>query len=98
MTIKIDDLAQITLLLLSKFKESKGNEIEIQHDYFWEIADEELYNPLKDPRAITIGQLSYDIERIKCILHRKNDDIIPYHLHLLSNILKAISIENPIAF
>ncbi len=98
MTIKVDELAHITLLLLSKFKESMGNEIEIQNDYFWEIDDKELYNPLENPKDVTLGQLSYDIERIKSILQKENDDVIPYHLHLLSNILKAISIENPIAF
>lgn len=96
MKISIDEIQKITSLLLSRLKESRGNEIEITNDYYWDISDEELYNPYEEPKNITLGQLSYDIEEIQRLIN--SDDAIMYDLKRLSVIFKAISIENQTAF
>ena len=96
MKVNIDEIEKVTSLLLSKLKESKGNEIEINNDYYWDIVNEELYNPYEEPGNITLGQLSFDYESIQRIL--KSDDAAAYSLKWLSNILKALGIENQTAF
>jgi len=96
MKINIDEIQKITSLLLSKLKESKGNEIEINNDYYWDISSDELYNPYEEPKNITLGQLSDDLEEVQRLA--KSDDAIVYDLKRLGIILKALSIENPTAF
>jgi hypothetical protein len=94
--VNIDELQKITSLLLSKLKDSKGNEIEIKNDYYWDIAEDEIYNPYEDPKNITLGQLSDDLEEIQRL--PKSDNAIMYDLKRLSNILKVLSVENQRAF
>ena len=96
MKINVDEIQKITSLLLSRLKESRGNEIEITNDYYWDISDEELYNPYEEPKNITLGQLSDDIEEIQRLIN--SDDAIMYDLKRLAGIFKAISIENQTAF
>jgi hypothetical protein len=94
--VKIDDIEKVTLLLLSKLKESKGNEIELNNDFYWDISEEELYNPYQEPKNITLGQLSDDLEEIQRLIN--SDDAISYDLKRLASILKVLSIENQTAF
>ena len=96
MKISIDKIQKIASLLLSRLKESKGDEIEITNDYYWDISDEELYNPYEEPKNITLGQLSDDIEEIQRLIN--SDDGIIYDFKRLAVIFKAISVENQTAF
>ncbi len=50
----IDEIEKITSLLLLKLRKSKGNEIELKSDYYWDISSEELYNPYEEPKNITL--------------------------------------------
>lgn len=96
MKISVDEIQKVTLLLLSRLKESKGDAIEITYDYYWDISDEELYNPYEEPKNITLGQLSDDIEEIQRLVN--SDDAIMYDLKRLAVIFNAISVENKTAF
>lgn len=96
MKISLDEIQKITLLLLSRLKESRGDEIEVINDYYWDISDEELYNPYEEPKNITLGQLSADIEEIQRLVN--SDDAIMYDLKRLAVIFKAICVENQTAF
>jgi hypothetical protein len=96
MKINIDELSETVSILLLKLKESKGTEIELTNDYFWDIPEEELYRVSDDPKDLSIGSLVFDWEQVKKAL--QSDEAIPYDLQRISNIIKALSIENPIAF
>ena len=96
MKISINEIEKIALLLLSKLRESKGNEIELKNDYYWDIPEDELYNPYEEPKDITLGQLSHDVEELIRLV--QSDDAIAYDLNRLASIFKALYIENPIAF
>ena len=96
MKINIDEVHKITSLLLTKLKESNGNEVEIKNDYYWDISGDELYNPYEEPKDITLGQLSDDLGEIQRLI--ESDDAIMYDLNRLGNILKILSFEYPIAF
>lgn len=97
MLININEIERITSLLLSKFREIKGDEVELNNDYYWDISDDELYNPYEIPKNITLGQLSFDLESIQR-LKITNSDAISYDLIKVASILKALSIENSTAF
>jgi hypothetical protein len=97
MEINIDELQLILSQLLSRLKEIKGTHIELNNDFYWDIPSEELYNPYQEPKELTLGKLSDDWQEIKRLTDNQLD-AIPYDLKRISNILKALSIENPIAF
>lgn len=96
MKINIDQIIKITTHLLLKLKEHKGNEIELESDFYWDISLEEIYNPYKNPEDVTLGQLSDDLETVRKAL--ESGDSIPYDLKKVSEIIKALSIENQTAF
>ena len=97
MIVNINEIEKITLLLLSKLRESKGNEIELKNDYYWDIDESELYNPYENPKDIGLGQLSFDLDDI-LRLSKSDDDAIPYDIKRLASILIALSVEHSIAF
>nr|WP_199158658.1 hypothetical protein [Pedobacter sp. ASV2] len=95
--IRIDDLQKAIILLLSNFKTNIGDVIEIQNDFYWDIPSKELYNPYEEPKQLTLGQLSDDMNEVKRLTDEPSS-AISYDLKRISNIIKAMSIENPIAF
>ncbi len=95
MTINLKELEIITTLLIKKLRDNKGNTIEIVNDYYWDIFEEELYNPYKEPENLTLGQLSDDLIEVQKVIEGK--DAVIHDLKRISCILKALSIENPIA-
>lgn len=96
MQISIEQLREAIDLLLLKIKESKGDIIEIENDYYWVIDEAELYDPYSEPKEMGLGQLSDDIMELKKLLKSPDDSIIFYHLKIVSEILKALSIESDV--
>lgn len=96
MKVNIDEIQKITFLLLSKLKDNIGNEVEISNDYYWNIPNEELFNPYEQPKGLTLGQMADDIEEVQRLL--EYDNPIIYDLKRIASILTAITIEHPIAF
>lgn len=97
MRVNIDELSRVIAILLSNLKNSKGNEVELRNDYYWDISSEQIYNPYDDPNEISLGQLSDDLNEV-CRLLSSSDEAIPYDLKRIAEILKALSIENSTAF
>lgn len=95
--IRIDDLQKAIILLLSNFKTNIGEVIEIENDFYWDIPSKELYNPYEEPKQLTLGQLSDDINEVQRLANEPSS-AISYDLKRISNIIKAMSIENPIVF
>ncbi len=96
MKVNIDELQEITNLLLAKLKSSKGNEIELKSDFYWDIPMNEAYSPYDEPKNLSLGQLSDDLNEVRRVLN--SDDAIPYDLKRLAELMKAISVENQTAF
>ncbi len=93
MKIKVKDLMEIINILSESLKELPDSEIDLDvNDYFWEILENELYDPLKtpDPENFGLGQISDDWTELRRL--KDNKDIpITYDLKRLGNILKCIS-------
>ncbi|ATL49371.1 hypothetical protein COR50_20530 [Chitinophaga caeni] len=97
MRVNIDKLSKVIAILLSNLKNSKGNEVELRNDYYWDISSDQIYNPYDDPNEISLGQLSDDLNEVYRLLS-SSDEAIPYDLKRIAEILKALSIENSTAF
>lgn len=96
MKIDLDKLEQAISILLSQFKKNTGNEIEIKNDFYWDMSTEDIYNPYIEPKNVSLGQLTDDWQTLEKSVN--SNSLIPYDLQRISNILKVISVENPIAF
>ncbi|WP_272150898.1 hypothetical protein [Tenacibaculum aiptasiae] len=61
-----------------------GDEIRIdKEDFYWQISNEELYNPIEEPSELTLGQLSDDWSEL-LRLYDNNEIAISYDLKRLS--------------
>lgn len=94
MRVKLEDIEQMISTILLRYKEVYGTEIEIENDYYWAFDEQEIYTLDDEPKDFALGQLTDDWETLQ---HNfKSDDLIPYDLQRVSNILTALSIEKPI--
>jgi len=89
MNVNLTELRAIADRLFTYLEETGREEFDVADDYYWEISKEELYDPSRDPKDLTIGQLSHDWERLKAIL-TEEDPPIGYALVWLSSVLRNV--------
>lgn len=63
--------------------------VKLEGDLYWNILDEELYNPYDEPAQLTMGSLKEDWEFLQKVLNRERE-IIDYDLYKLASILKFL--------
>ena len=89
MNVKLAELQAIVDRLFAHLEETGRKDFEVPEDYYWSIEKDEIYDPLKDPKNLTMGQLSDDWDELKAILEGDNPPI-GYALVWLSAILRVI--------
>lgn len=89
MKLKVSELRAVAESLFTYLEDTERGEVEIPEDYYWTISQEEVYDPSKDPKDLTIGQLSDDWRELSAILNGKSPPI-GYALVWLSAILRNI--------
>jgi hypothetical protein len=87
--VPLEDLAKAFQLIAKHIQTTKGRSIEISQDYYWEIAESELYDPTKDPSDLSLGQLSHDWERLQQLLAGEAPPI-GYAMVWLAAVLRAV--------
>ena len=90
MKIKTTDLLDVIDILRADILEAFPDEIYIDaEDFYWQISEDELYDPTQEPRVEELGQLSDDWSEL---LRLKREEEIPisYDLNRLATILKII--------
>lgn len=86
--MKIGDLKILLEALLSKLDNIDSNRpVFSDQDLYWNITDEELYDPYKEPVDLTMGSLSDDWEFLQKMMNGERD-LIDYDLYKLAAILK----------
>ncbi|MCZ7416901.1 MULTISPECIES: hypothetical protein [unclassified Streptomyces] len=90
--IHLDQLRRAFELTLQHIEASAGSTIEVEHDYFWSVPGDELYEIAKEPATLTIGQLSESWQHLECLL-AEPDRALGYHLVWLADVLRAIGQE-----
>jgi hypothetical protein len=95
--ISLADISDIFHLLFQKYQELNIDFIETKKEYYWDIDKHELYDPYNEPKNLTLGQLSFDLEELKKIAS-ENRNVVSYDLELIARVLKVISVESAALF
>ena len=92
--ISILDIKKLINILSDKLGKLDDNEVvEIREDLYWNILDEELYNPYSEPAKLTMGNLTEDWEFLKKVRDEERE-MIDYDLYKLASILKFLGKHN----
>ncbi|MFI5831456.1 hypothetical protein ACIA6C_30095 [Streptomyces sp. NPDC051578] len=87
--IPLDQLRTAFELALQHIEASAGSAVALEHDYFWSIPGDELYDVPNEPKTITIGQLSESWQHLEDLLADPNR-AVGHHLVWLADVLHAI--------
>ncbi|WP_327420061.1 hypothetical protein OG612_40600 [Streptomyces sp. NBC_01527] len=87
--IPLDRLRNAFELALQHIEASAGSAVALEHDYFWSVPGDELYDVANEPRTITIGQLSESWQHLEALLSDPNR-AVDHHLVWLADVLRAI--------
>ncbi|WP_136706756.1 hypothetical protein [Agromyces sp. H66] len=89
MEISIELLRRASTLLLDHLEEIGGDVVEVDEDYFWSVAPEQLYSLYEKPTEHTVGSLSDSLENVTEIADGTRATI-SYGLVWLADILGAV--------
>lgn len=87
-TVDVADLRRLTAVLLAHLEETNGATFELDHDYFWSVPFESVYNVAKAPPELTIGSLVDGAESLSWMV--EDDSVLNYGLVWLGELLRAI--------
>lgn len=90
MKIETADLLRVIDILKSNIVDAFPGGVEVDaEDFYWEIAEDDLYDPAESPGDLTLGQLSDDWMELLRLKDKKNIPI-SYDLRRLAVILQII--------
>jgi hypothetical protein len=89
MEIIFDDLQEILNVLLQNIREKGIESIILDVDYYWNIPQNQVYDPYHKPVELDLGQLSDDWSELKKLLQSQKEPL-GYHLVWLAAILRAV--------
>lgn len=89
MKIPLRQLRAITDRLWDHLEASGHDSIELQHDFYWQVPDDSLYDFNNMPAQPVVGQLYDDWSDLQKLLE-DDPDILAYHLVPLSALLRYI--------
>ncbi len=93
LTVSLDEIEKAVLLVFKHLKDQQIVQAEIPEDYYWEIAEEDRYDPAKTPIDLSLGQLSEDWERLRQIL-QGDAPPVGYALVWVASLLRKIGSSN----
>lgn len=89
MEINLDDLQKICDRLFQYTRARGVDSVTLEVDYYWNIPQEERYNPYKQPSELDLGQLSDDWNELQKII-QSQEELLGYSFVWLSTIMRAI--------
>ena len=89
MDVDTSTLRAACVRLLDHLDSSGLSTIHIEPDYYWDIAEEELYNALNKPGELDMGQLSDDWREIQAIADGTKEPIA-YAFTWLAAVMRAV--------
>ena len=91
--IDIEQLERIFHVRCKHLKDQGIHSIDIDHDYYWNIPKEELYEMSQEPKSLDIGQLSEDLGFLRRYLD-KSAQPIGFGFVWMSSILRLLGDEH----
>ena len=91
--VRLDEIEKAIHLVIEHLKKQHIVVAELPEDYYWEISEEQRYDPAQNPNDLSLGQLSEDWERVQQIV---NGDAPPvgYAFVWLASLLRKIGSVN----
>lgn len=89
MEVILDDLQEIFEVLLQNIREKGVESVFLDIDYYWNVPQDQIYDPYNKPDELDLGQLSDDWQELKRVIQAKKEPL-GYHLVWLAAILRAI--------
>jgi hypothetical protein len=77
MKITTGELRRAIDVLLTDFEANGVSEWDINSDFYWDVPSDARYDPYDQPTQLTLGQLSYDIERVKNLADGSSPAVSP---------------------
>jgi hypothetical protein len=75
MKITTGELRRAIDVLLAEFEANGVSEWDVDRDYYWDVPSDVRYDPYAHPTQLSLGQLSYDIERVKKLADGSNGPV-----------------------
>lgn len=89
MRVTTSELARAAETILLHLESIGQTEFEMTEDFYWNIPEDEIYNPYAAPNNLDMGQLSEDLGRVRAIL-ADPDLTVGAGLVWLSSILRRV--------
>ena len=89
LTVDIDLLERVFPILIAHLRELEGDQVQLDHDYYWSMSGEQLHDVYNAPVDIGIGQITECVDWLSG-LAEKPELALSYHLVWLGDVLRAI--------
>lgn len=90
--IPVDGLRKALDMLLRHVGTQAGELLEVEHDYFWSVAPNELTNVYERPNELTVGQVSEAWQNLAEMLE-DDSKVVGYGLVWLADVLRTMGVE-----
>ncbi|WP_160136116.1 hypothetical protein [Chryseobacterium sp. c4a] len=92
--ISVLNIRKLINILSDKLEKLEDKNVAIlEDDLYWNILDEELYNPYHEPANLTMGSLTEDWEFLQKIINGERE-MMDYDLYKLSSVLRFLGKRN----
>lgn len=88
MRIDVSDLRTVATRLFDHLDSLGERSVDLDQDYYWVIAENQLYDPTQAPTDFVLGQLTDDWRELTKVL--EGDEPVSYTLVWLGSVLRAI--------
>lgn len=87
--VRIDEIKDAAVKLLDALAASGEESIKVPFDFYWSLPKASRYNPYQEPKDMTLGQISADIEELRRIAKGEMPPTL-FALVWLAAVLQAI--------
>lgn len=94
MTVSIQEIEEILLHLLLKYRENRGENVEINNDFYWDVFVDGRCNSSEIPKNLGLGQVSFDLQILQDLRTKNYEYALPYHLERIASVLIALSAKD----
>lgn len=92
--INIPDIKKLLDIVSNQLDILENKDVIIfEDDLYWNIIDDELYNPYQEPGKLTMGSITEDCEFLRKVVEDERE-IIDYDLYKLASILRFLGKNN----
>ncbi len=91
--VHLDEIEKAIHLVIEHLNNQHIAVAELPEDYYWEISEEQRYDPAQNPKDLSLGQLSEDWDRVQQIV-KGDAPPVGYALVWLASLLRKIGSAN----